>query len=389
MNYTPTDDIMIKNFYGDGMGKKIICISAVLTLILCSCAGKLETETLSAPSDTSTSAVTETAEEKTTEKDEVPVTVIRPDETLKMLEKDFFVSSYSGDYGFDEFLERGGAKSDRELTDFLIEYVATQQIDLMLQYMGSGCSTLAASDKDGNEYFGRNYDWNFCEGIIMLSEPENGYRSVSTVDGSYVTNPNFEIEGDIKRFCALYCPLDGMNEKGVCICVNMISDNSTADQNTDKPDITTTTAIRLVLDKAATTDEAVNLLKEYDMHFSKGQMIHFAVSDASGKTVAIEYVNGEMCVTETNVMTNFYLTEGEKYGIGSNQSHARYDILSDLLKEKEYIGQNGMRDALSSVSKKNFGEFMSTEWSAVFDKTNLTVTYYHRENYEKGYRIEL
>lgn len=372
------------------MGKKIICILTALILTVLSGCGKAaeDVNTTSVP-PVSTTAVTETTEEKATEKDEVPITVIKPGETLKMLEKDFYVSSYSGDYGFDELLERGGVKSDSELTDFLIEYVVTGQLDLMLQYMGSGCSTLAASDKNGNEYFGRNYDWNYCEGIIMLSEPKNGYRSVSTVDGNYVTNPNFEIEGDIKRLCALYCPLDGMNEKGVCICVNMISDNNAVDQNTEKPDITTTTAIRLVLDKAASTDEAVNLLKKYDMHFSKGQMIHFAISDASGKSVAVEYVNGEMCVTQTKVMTNFYLTEGEKYGIGSKQSHTRYDILTSLLEEKENIGQNGMRDALSSVSKKNFGEFMSTEWSAVFDKTNLTVTYYHRENYEKGYRIEL
>ncbi|MCQ2477123.1 MAG: linear amide C-N hydrolase, partial [Clostridia bacterium] len=234
------------------MGKKIICILTALILTVLSGCGKAaeDVNTTSVP-PVSTTAVTETTEEKATEKDEVPITVIKPGETLKMLEKDFYVSSYSGDYGFDELLERGGVKSDSELTDFLIEYVVTGQLDLMLQYMGSGCSTLAASDKNGNEYFGRNYDWNYCEGIIMLSEPKNGYRSVSTVDGNYVTNPNFEIEGDIKRLCALYCPLDGMNEKGVCICVNMISDNNAVDQNTEKPDITTTTAIRLVLDKAA------------------------------------------------------------------------------------------------------------------------------------------
>lgn len=38
---------------------------------------------------------------------------------------------------------------------------------------------------------------------------------------------------------ALYAPLDGMNEKGVAISVNMIQDSAVIDQNTEKPDITT------------------------------------------------------------------------------------------------------------------------------------------------------
>ncbi len=38
----------------------------------------------------------------------------------------------------------------------------------------------------------------------------------------------------------------------------MIQDNEKADMNTSKPDITTTTAVRLLLDNAADTNEAVN-----------------------------------------------------------------------------------------------------------------------------------
>ena len=48
-----------------------------------------------------------------------------------------------------------------------------------------------------------------------------------------------------------------------------------------------------------------------------------------------------------------------------------------------------VRDALDSVSKDNFGEFESTEWSVVFDQTDLTAAYYHRENYETGYSFQL
>ena len=41
-------------------------------------------------------------------------------------------------------------------------------------------------------------------------------------------------------------------------------------QQTEKPDLTTTTAIRLLLDQAANVDEAVALLGQYDMNSSIG-----------------------------------------------------------------------------------------------------------------------
>ncbi len=46
-------------------------------------------------------------------------------------------------------------------------------------------------------------------------------------------------------------------------------------------------------------------------------------------------------------------------------------------------------DALDSVSRDNFGEFESTEWSIVFDQSALTAAYYHRENYGKAYFFQI
>ena len=159
--------------------------------------------------------------------------------------------------------------------------------------------------------------------------------------------------------------------------------------STDKPDITTTTAIRLMLDKAANVEEALALLEQYDLHASMNYMIHFAIADNSGNSVAVEYVDNEMIVIETPILTNFYLEEGEKQGIGTQQSHTRFEILTRTLEENAAMTALEVRDALDSVSKDNFGEFESTEWSVVFDQSALTAVYYHRENYEVGYSFEL
>lgn len=86
----------------------------------------------------------------------------------------------------------------------------------------------------------------------------------------------------------------------------------------------------MLLDKVASVEEAVSLLEQYDMHASMGYMMHLALADITGRRVVVEYVDNEMVVIETPVATNFYLAEGEKNGIGTAQSHTRYEILASL-----------------------------------------------------------
>lgn len=63
------------------------------------------------------------------------------------------------------------------------------------------------------------------------------------------------------------------------------------------------------------------------------------------------------------------MAEGEKNGIGTKQSHERYEILINRLNNSETMEIDDVRDALDSVSKDNFGEFESTEWSIVMNQT--------------------
>ena len=256
-----------------------------------------------------------------------------------------------------------------------------------------GCSTISVGNTEGGYYFGRNFDWNKCDAMMVASYPSNGYASFSTVNMDFIRQgagpASHFLSDEMLTTAALYAPLDGMNEKGLCVSVNMIQDNDTISQNTEKPDITTTTAIRLLLNQAADVDEAVELLEQYDFHASMGYMVHLAVADSAGKSVAIEYINNEMNVIEPPILTNFYLSEGDKNGIGTGQSHTRFEILEQTLAEKPVMDSGQVRDALSSVSKGNFGEFESTEWSVVFDQSALTAEYYHREDYGKSYAFTL
>lgn len=319
--------------------------------------------------------------------------IITPGSEIALLEDDFAAVHYAGDDKLDEFLERGGASSDADVMRFLTKHLLSGKS--VLEFFGGmfGCSTLSAGSSDGSFLFGRNFDWESCQALVVSAEPEKGYASISTVNMDFIqAGAGIDMErlpNEVKTKAALYAPLDGMNEKGLCVSVNMIQDSATIEQNTEKTDITTTTAVRLLLNQAADVDEALVLLRQYDLHASMGMMVHFAIADAKGHSVVVEYVDDEMVVTDTPVVTNFYLAEGEKYGIGTEQSHTRYEILTDRLKEKQMMDMQDVRDALNSVSKDNFGEFESTEWSIVFHQGSGKVQYYHRENYEKAYTFQM
>lgn len=320
---------------------------------------------------------------------------VTPSAEIVELENGFSVVRHDGDDGFDGFLSQGGASSDREVVAYLAKNLLS---GLNLgDIVGGifGCSTIASENQAGEKLFGRNFDWENCEAMIVASYPENGYASLSTVNMDFITQNVSGVMGmalqadEVKTHAALYAPLDGMNEAGLTVSVNMIQDSAAISQDTGKPDLTTTTAIRLLLNQAADVDEALELLSRYDMHASMGMMVHFALADASGRSVAVEYVDNEMIVTETPVLTNFYLAEGEKHGIGTQQSHERYEILMERLEGSETMEMPDMRDALNSVSKDNFEEFASTEWSAVFNLSTGEAWYSHRENYETCYRLQL
>ena len=368
-------------------GLEAMTIAFILLVSLVGCGNHdSEADESHSPSRQSVSEVTEASEDNTV--------TVQTNSEIKELEKGFSAVRYEGEDGFAAFLAGGGAKTDQEVVRFLVSrFMMGNQSGLIMDTQAFGCSTLSVQNAKGGYLFGRNFDWNTCDALVVTSYPQDGYTSISTVNLDFIRQGTGMASGllsdEMMTIAALYASLDGMNEKGLCISVNMIQDGAMIEQNTEKPDITTTTAIRLMLNQAATVEEAVMLLSEYDLHASMNYMVHFAIADAAGNSVAVEYIDNEMIVVETPVLTNFYLAEGEKQGIGTSQSHERFDILKETVAEKQSMTQAEVRDALDSVSKDNFGEFESTEWSIVFDQSDLTAAYYHREDYDEAYFFQI
>ena len=323
--------------------------------------------------------------------------IITAANTVKEQERGLYSMEYVGDYGFDEFLKRGGATSDTAVANYLTEFLSHgfYKVEPSVSSGEYGCSTICTSDEHGDVLFGRNYDWEECSAIIVHTKPENGYESVSTCCLDFLGfgedyTPDGSMINRMMTLAAIYVPLDGMNEKGLMIADLMAGDQEETHQNTEKKDLTTTTAIRLLLDRAANVDEAIELLRQYDMNSSIGSAHHFSIADASGKSVVVEYMDGEMFVTDTKIVTNHYLTENEKYGVGSAQSHERFDTLA------EYSGstdQEGVRKMLKSVAQFNYpqseGSYERTMWSVVYTPMARAADFYFNENYEHCYILTL
>ena len=275
------------------------------------------------------------AENYETDKSDTANNYVSTTSEIAELESGLSAVHYDGDYGFDLFLEQGGADSDQAVLQFLNNTLFHGDSGLRMGGDAFGCSTISVKNADGGYFFGRNFDWQACDAMVVTAYPKEGYASISTVNLSFIRQgAGFAanmLTDEMMTIAALYAPLDGMNEKGLCVSVNMIQDGATIHQDTGKPDITTTTAIRLMLDKASDVEEALNLLRSYDLHASMNYMIHFAIADSEGGSVAVEYINNEMIVTETPILTNFYLAEGEKHGIGPEQSQTRFEILEKTL----------------------------------------------------------
>lgn len=316
--------------------------------------------------------------------------------TVQELEPGLYAIKYAGDYGFDDFLSRGGASSDEKVAEYLIEFLSGgfYTPEATVSTGEFGCSTVCTRDQSGQVVFGRNFDWALCSAMIVHTKPKQGYESVSTCCLDFLGfgegyQPTGSLMNKMQSLAAIYVPLDGMNEKGLMVADLMAGDCEATHQNTGKPDLTTTTAIRLLLDRAATVEEAVALLEQYDMHSSMGSAHHLSIADASGSSIVVEYIDGQMSVTKTPVVTNHYLTPGEKLGVGSAQSHIRFNSLTSQLD----AGETDVAQLLQSVAQKNYPQsqdnYEKTMWSIVYHPAEKAASFYFSENYGHSYRLAL
>ena len=298
--------------------------------------------------------------------------------TIKQIGEGLYYMEYEGDYGFDAFIAGGGAPSDQKMASYIVSFLTK---GFYTPDFGEGEKSYGCSSLSSSVYTGRNFDWEYGDAIIVKAIPKDGYASVSTVYTDFLGfGEGWKPEGTGNKFMSLasvYVPLDGMNEMGLVISDLLVNNSPETHQVSDNVDTTTVSAMRLVLDKASTVEEAVELLKNVDMNSSIGSNHHYAISDRYGNSVAVEWVENIMYVTPSPVLTNHIVAPGIGEETGTEESRNRIGRLEEALKQGV-----ATKDGVKRVMEENSYPDETT-WTVVYDKSSLTLDYYWHGDYSK------
>ncbi|MEU4715391.1 linear amide C-N hydrolase [Micromonospora purpureochromogenes] len=173
-------------------------------------------------------------------------------------------------------------------------YDATVGTDAEPEASPFGCSLFAASGDPARPLFARNFDWEANPAMVLRTDPPDGYASVSLVDLSYL-GISADPTGDRRLLDAPLLPFDGMNERGLAVGL-AADDHATVKPVPGRPTVGSVRILRLVLDRAATVDEAVAVFGRYNLDFDGGPPLHYLLADATGRSAVVEFVDGTMRV---------------------------------------------------------------------------------------------
>ena len=328
---------------------------------------------------------------------------------------------YNQDYMLDSVMQPGITEQTelfRHIASLLFDNLPAEKPEVKY---GAGCSAFAAQEAEGKGFLmGRNYDFRHftpdnksylpTSAILVRTAPEGGKKSISMVDGLNLGfGQGFYNDGktDLSMLMALpYAALDGINEDGFAIGVLALNEKQT-NQQTGKQRIGTTVAIRMMLDKASTVREAIEMLKNYDMDMRGNghSNYHFFMADATGDYAIVEYTF-DKDRTEPKVMevftaddslrcvTNFYVAPsmtGTTDGWGSSHGKDRYENLRKTLDEKKHVmKEDEAMQLLEKVSQPPTEELTSqTQWSALYNLTEKTLRLTILREYAKEYNFRI
>lgn len=334
----------------------------------------------------------------------------------------------SGDFYFDDFLAQGGASSDSELIDFITNSITRGLIDMTIQESEIACSAFTAVTPAGDRIFARNYDFSKTNTALVFTDPGNGrYKSFSTVDLQFLgMDADRDVEGLMNKITCLaapYAPLDGVNEKGLSCGIFMSyqgTETVATDQQTEKPDITSTTMMRALLDYCATVDEAIAFVEQYDMHDSAQTSFHYMVADATGASAIFEWTNGiDLTDNDGSARTLRVIRNDDDAHIGEREGAADYQWITNFILQPGYYEDDDAKpgfdryneiasrlsatdgvvadeqaamDILAAVGRRNWNNDDSngiTVHSVVYNLTKKTVLWVANEHYgEAAYTFE-
>ena len=313
---------------------------------------------------------------------------------------------FYGDYDFTSYLQTGEREAfhsspreslqDASYSVFdifdgsIILPKALKMAEINIGDPGWACTCFSTLSEDGEMVFGRNFDWHPHPILILFTDPPDGYASVSMVDIFYLGIAGKEISDEMRPALleAPFLPFDGMNDQGLAVGM-MAVPHAEGGNDPRKLTITDLATIRLMLDYAGNVSEAIALLQDYNIDFGQGPPLHYQISDASGDSAVVEFLDGKPNIIRKfhpwQVSTNFLLSEEEP--IGAKSSCWRYNEAYTALQEAG--GKVSMTHAMLLLESLSQSGPHPTIWSVVYNMTSGKIQLVVGREYSSIYEFHL
>jgi len=249
------------------------------------------------------------------------------------------------------------------------------------------CTCFSAIAASGNRVMGRNYDWSDHPVLVLITKPAGGYASVSVLDMSFLgySSENDPLRHPARLVDAPSLPCDGMNERGLAVGM-MAVDEAKSPNGPGMPVIGALGLMRVLLDNAATLEEALALMGKYYVAFGQGTPIHYFVADRSGASAVVEYFKRQLRVFRAErpwqVSTNFIFAQTSE--VVGRALCWRYARATDRLSKTDgRLDPTGIFGLLEAVSQP------STGWSSSYDLTEASLELALGRKYATTYRWTL
>lgn len=279
------------------------------------------------------------------------------------------------------------------------------------------CTSFQAKNADCDGWiYGRNYDFFKSPTLVLHSKPSKGYKSLAVCDLSHLGYKLDKLPVDLKSkimcIAAIYAPMDGINEKGLCTSI-MALPKQPAQQNTGKHIAGTSILMRLWLDNCATVEDALALLDKVDVRHDveAGSGYHYMVADAGGDCAVVEFDPNDgwktmitrkaadasyMHVTNHLLDPKYYTTEPDPVvGNPHSKSWWRYETVAAYMAAHNggVLTLDEAQECLAEVHWKDLlwdnGLVEDTQYSNVYDQQALTLRMRPWNDYETTYDFAL
>lgn len=247
----------------------------------------------------------------------------------------------------------------------------------------SGC-TCFSLERDAGVLVGRNYDWDFSDGLVLVNK-----RNVKKPYGVFSRGSD---AGWSSKYGSVTFnqygrdfPQGGINEMGLVIEILWLN-GTVFPPDDDRIDLGSTQWIQYQLDMSASVAE---VLESFDRVQVLGEVeIHYFLTDRSGAAASIEFLEGKRVVhvsgesMPATVLTNHSYSRSKEYLLGHKGWGGSNDAPQSTRSLDRFVRAASLKLELDKKSREVESVFQildavsqgeHTQWSIVYDPNRLRV----------------